>query len=259
MLLRRVMAHVRRQDWTAIGIDFLIVVIGVFVGIQVANWNDARLEDQRAQDILQRLSGDLEAELASIDQRIDYVGRSIDYGEKALAWAEDGTLADGSAWQTVLAFVQASRILPYTPVDTTYQEMRSAGQLGLVRDPALRAALTEYFVSGALTRADYILRLNPDYRPHVRGLTPYRMSRYIFTDCFKMTDIRTVATLPCASPVDEATAAAVLTRYREAPGLIVELAFWIDSAHQMVAILQQLRKACLDLKARIDSEIGKHG
>lgn len=254
MILRRAIEHIRDQNWTAIAIDFVIVVIGVFVGIHVANWNEAPVEDQRALALLERLSGDLEQELASIDQRIDYVGRSIAYGEQALAWLDEGTLADGSAWQTVLAFVQSSRILPYTPVDTTYQEMRSAGQLGLVRDAALRASLTEYFVSGALTRADYILRLNPEYRPHVRGLTPYRVSRYIFTDCFKMSDIRTVQTLPCASPVDEATAAAVLARYRAAPNLSVELAFWVDSAHQMVAILQQLRTACVDLKRRIDAE-----
>ncbi len=37
MLLRRVIAHVRNQEWTAVAIDFVIVVIGVFVGIQVAN------------------------------------------------------------------------------------------------------------------------------------------------------------------------------------------------------------------------------
>ncbi len=257
MILRRIIEHVREQNWTAIAIEFVLLVLGVFLGIQVANWNEARLESQRADGFLERLSGDLDQELIEIDKRLVYVGRSIEYGEQALAWAEDGTLAQGSAWQTVLAFVQASRILPYTPVDTTYQEMRSAGQLGLVRDAKLRASLTEYFVSGTLTRADYILRLNPDYRSHVRGLTPYRMSRYIFTDCFKMADIRTVAMLPCESPVDETAAAAVLQRYRDAPGLIVELAYWIDTAHQIVAILHQLRKACVELKRRIDAELAE--
>ena len=44
MLLRRVMKHVRDQNWLAVGIDFLIVVTGVFIGIQVANWNGERLE-----------------------------------------------------------------------------------------------------------------------------------------------------------------------------------------------------------------------
>lgn len=42
MLLRRVIEHVKAQNWFAVGIDFLIVVVGVFIGIQVANWNDAR-------------------------------------------------------------------------------------------------------------------------------------------------------------------------------------------------------------------------
>ena len=254
MILRRVIQHVRKQEWTAIWIDLVIVVVGVFIGIQVANWNEARLEERRARDVLVRLSGDLDQELVSIDQRVEYMGRSIAYGEQALHWAEDGALAEGSEWQTVLAFVQASRILPYTPVDITYQEMLSAGELDLVRDADLRAALNEYFVSGTLTRAHYILRLNPEYRTHVRGLTPYRISRYIFTDCFKMTNIRTVAMLPCESPVDQATAAAVLQIYREAPALTVELAFWIDSAHQMVEILKQMRVACVELQRRIDAQ-----
>jgi hypothetical protein len=42
MLLRRVIKHVRKQEWTAIAIDFVIVVVGVFIGIQAANWNEAR-------------------------------------------------------------------------------------------------------------------------------------------------------------------------------------------------------------------------
>jgi hypothetical protein len=253
MILRRVTEHMK-QHWTGVLIELAIVMLGVFLGMQVNNWNEARLENQRAREFLVRLSADLDQEVASIDQRKDYVGQSIEYGEQALAWAEDGTLAKGSSWQTVLAFFQASRILPYTPVDTTYQEMRSAGQMGLIRNAGLRASLTEYFVSGPLTRADYILRLNPEYRSHVRGVTPYRIARYIFTDCFRMD---TVQMLPCGSPIDEAVASKVLQRYREAPELLVELAYWVDSAHQMVVILQQRRSTCVELKRRVDAEIAK--
>ena len=43
MLLRRITEHVRAQNWFAVGIDFVIVVVGVFIGIQVSNWNDKRL------------------------------------------------------------------------------------------------------------------------------------------------------------------------------------------------------------------------
>ena len=31
MILRRIIAHFRKQEWTAIGIDFVIVVVGVYL------------------------------------------------------------------------------------------------------------------------------------------------------------------------------------------------------------------------------------
>ena len=49
MILRRVIQHFRKQEWTAIGIDFFIVVFGVFMGLQVSNWNETRQEFARGQ------------------------------------------------------------------------------------------------------------------------------------------------------------------------------------------------------------------
>ncbi|MEE9347889.1 MAG: hypothetical protein V3U82_06815 [Robiginitomaculum sp.] len=42
MIFRRVKAHVAKEDWFAVFIDFIIVVFGVFMGLQVANWSAAR-------------------------------------------------------------------------------------------------------------------------------------------------------------------------------------------------------------------------
>ena len=47
MILRRVIKHFRHQEWTAIFLDFVIVVVGVIVGLQVSNWNDVRIAKQR--------------------------------------------------------------------------------------------------------------------------------------------------------------------------------------------------------------------
>jgi hypothetical protein len=44
MILRRVREHVGSHNWFAVAVDFVIVVIGVFVGIQASNWNQARAE-----------------------------------------------------------------------------------------------------------------------------------------------------------------------------------------------------------------------
>ena len=66
MLLHRVIEHVREQNWTAIGIDFVIVVIGVFVGIQVANWNASLADERRGRAYAARLAADLERDLAGL-------------------------------------------------------------------------------------------------------------------------------------------------------------------------------------------------
>lgn len=63
MILRRVIEHVKAQNWTAIAIDFVIVVAGVFLGIQVANWNDARSNETIAAGHLSEIAEDLQAHL----------------------------------------------------------------------------------------------------------------------------------------------------------------------------------------------------
>ena len=45
MLFRRIKAHVEKENWFAVFLDFCIVVVGVFIGLQVANWNEARSEN----------------------------------------------------------------------------------------------------------------------------------------------------------------------------------------------------------------------
>lgn len=64
MLLRRVIEHVKTRNWTAVVLDFLIVVIGVFIGIQVSNWNDARSDKVREREYYDQIVKDLRADVA---------------------------------------------------------------------------------------------------------------------------------------------------------------------------------------------------
>ena len=67
MILRRVIRHVRNQEWTAILIDFLIVVVGVYLGIELGNWNDARDAKSEYRGALQRLAVEIDTNLATLD------------------------------------------------------------------------------------------------------------------------------------------------------------------------------------------------
>jgi hypothetical protein len=233
MILRRVIAHVRKQEWTAIAIDFVIVVIGVFVGIQVANWNEARADDARAQAYLARIRVNLEADLLSIERREAMWRQVIDYGKGAIRYAETGELVEGSAWKTVLAFYQASQLWQWVTSDSTYQEMRSAGELGLIRDQGLRDRLSQYYLENG-TGTAYLFMLQPEYRKLVRGLTPSVVADHIWAKCWQQPAPSEQYLLDCDSPISEAEAQAVLDGYLKDPELLKELRFWV--ANQGVAL-----------------------
>jgi len=38
MIFRRIKAHIAKEGWFAVFIDFIIVVFGVFMGFQVTEW-----------------------------------------------------------------------------------------------------------------------------------------------------------------------------------------------------------------------------
>ncbi len=61
MLLRRVVEHVKAQNWFAVFLDFVIVVAGVFVGIQVSNMNDVRADQKRLERIVAAMKADMAA------------------------------------------------------------------------------------------------------------------------------------------------------------------------------------------------------
>ena len=62
MILRRITANFRRQDWTAVVVELVIVILGVFIGMQVSNWNQDRATNQQSAIFTTRLKADLRAE-----------------------------------------------------------------------------------------------------------------------------------------------------------------------------------------------------
>jgi len=74
MILRRLATALRRQDWFTVVVEFVIVVAGIFVGLQVTEWNEQRQLREREINYLIRLAEDAEAmraELAEIQARAE--------------------------------------------------------------------------------------------------------------------------------------------------------------------------------------------
>jgi hypothetical protein len=59
MIERRVIEHMKQQHWSGVAIELVIVVLGVFIGIQASNWNEARIERQRVAVLVEAMRADL--------------------------------------------------------------------------------------------------------------------------------------------------------------------------------------------------------
>ena len=71
MILRRLAAAFRRQDWPTVGLEIMIVVLGVFLGLQVNNWNVNRSDRAAEIEHLAALEQDIQFSIDSLEDIID--------------------------------------------------------------------------------------------------------------------------------------------------------------------------------------------
>jgi len=145
MILRRVIEHTRKQEWTAIFIDLVIVVVGVFIGIQVSNWNIERETHRKAAVFTERLKGDLRYEAWQYEYTIEYQKDVLANAERVLAAM--GGEAPLSDEQFVIAAYRASQYQFFDRHRATYDELISTGTIGLITDQKLRATAVTVFAS----------------------------------------------------------------------------------------------------------------
>lgn len=67
MILRRIATAIRRQDRVAVAIEFVIVVAGIFVGLEVSNWNEARKFAAQKQPFLAKLRDEIDRNNQAIE------------------------------------------------------------------------------------------------------------------------------------------------------------------------------------------------
>ncbi len=159
MLLRRVIEHVKAQNWTAVGLDFVIVVVGVFIGIQVANWNEARQDQER----LQRIIAALKADMA--DARRVETGFVTDIEAGLVAF--EAAYARGEKPPPYIFRIKGSDTAP----NLIWGTLQEAGLAALI-DPQLLFELSHFYserdgIGVKITR--YMRSIEHDIAPYLDG------------------------------------------------------------------------------------------
>lgn len=167
MLLRRIGAHVKAQNWFAVALDFIIVVVGILIAFQITAWNEQRADRAKEALYLSELIEDLNADLAEIDSikrtaeiRMGALERilALTGVEPRRTLAFDGvtfTFDPAPLFQSDDPY-EANIQLTNTPdLDgsrETFQALISTGDLGLIRNRDLARQTQTYYA--AMTEAN---------------------------------------------------------------------------------------------------------
>jgi hypothetical protein len=251
MAVARLGKRIREHDWFAAAIEVLIVIVGILVALQVSNWNGERQERQLARAYERRLHEELQSDLRNVVLTQEFWQKVADYQAAASRHAETGELAGGSAWKTLLAYYQSSQLRPFELEDTTFTELRYAGELRLLSDGTLSKGLADYYRQTGTGMTGEILRHAPEYRIRIRGLVPYRVQEYIWAKCWRQREGADQELIDCASPIPEAEAAALLAGIRSDEPLLRDLRFWRAQMHVSVQILHGIESQARALDARV--------
>ena len=134
MPLRRLRDNLAQQNWTAVALEFVIVVLGVVIGFQITEWNRQRLlnEDyeaarERVLDELRENIRDTSLRIERIDNRMAIVADAFDTLQscsteaEALATIESG-LSELRSTVTPRLKTEAAEYMVLTPELANTQE-----------------------------------------------------------------------------------------------------------------------------------------
>lgn len=159
-MIRRIRDHAAKQDWFAVFIDLAIVVIGVFLGIQAANWNETRKERVEERRYYAQIVDDLKKDQATLRLAQQ---RAADFdlaAEDTLRAMRTGLLPNASPGRFAAQVHYAGFLYIPRASRRTYDELISTGNLGLLRDQTAKEAIANYYANfDDLRQWDELLRL----------------------------------------------------------------------------------------------------
>ena len=227
MIFKRFAANLRAQNWFAIGIELGIVILGVFIGTLVANWNQERAAKAETRRMVAQLGPSLDTLEQYFISARKYYGVTRDYASVARAgWSGDPKISDS---EFVIAAYQASQITGILTNGSAWASVLGADQIRRIDDNDLRIALS------TLISADYSIidvgAVDTPYRRNVRRLIPMDIQDSIRAKCGDIipTGDAIFPSLPADCPVEipPGRAAAAAATLRAHPDVLDDLQWHI--------------------------------
>jgi len=141
MLLRRMGDAIARQDWLVVLIELVVLVVGIFIGLRVDDWNQARKDRNDEQHFLVALHGDivLAEQLSSRVRQRRLESQQTNFSANEVLFGRTGR--DTLTEQECRALGSANYFNISIAGLPAVEELIATGRLEIVHDTGLRSAL----------------------------------------------------------------------------------------------------------------------
>lgn len=245
MIMRRVAEHIRQQHWTKAFIELVIVVLGVFIAMQVSNWNESQAEARLGRDYVKRLIRDLEEDRSTIAAQAAYYTAVMESVRKADALLR---AADPDPRALVVDAYRATEVSFIAPVRATWDQIVSSGHLGLLPAGAVESGLSQYYSFDAAGDT-YAAALDSGYRQTVRKIIPLSLQIAIRAGCSDVRDKWGNVVgfqKDCRLDVDPVELEAAAAALRRDPAVIADLQYQYSIAASAVPNLKGAQATIAD-------------
>lgn len=250
MILRSITQHVKNQNWFAVMLDFIIVVVGVFVGLQVSNWNEAKTFDNKETELLYELKKEMENSILTTNQKIDNYDQVAAAAKRSLDFLSGNVSCETKCWSILVDFMHASQHLGVTVQRSTYVNMR---RIGLPRKNLIFDA-----VEANLAQVDAAIQAfseQPYYRTLVRQLISYEAQEFYWNNCWSALAGVETYDLNCPKGVPDELAFESIEVIAQNPEIKPQLTLWFSTVSVLPIALKSQNLLAEKAIAEINAEL----
>jgi hypothetical protein len=164
MIIRRAIDSVRTRDWPALFSELVVVVLGIFIAIQADSWWQHQSDLRQEASYLSRLVNDVTDDIENIEYGIRLATLRKELADVLIAAAENPDGVRERPVKFLIAVEQSAYTFTPSLNSNTFEELRSTGNLGLLRNNELKSALFDYFRYDQGARQFMSLQLMQEFR-----------------------------------------------------------------------------------------------
>jgi|GEM_PF-760738 len=141
MILRRLSQSLKEQNWTAIAVEFVLLVAGVFLGIEAQQWNNERADRQQERVYLERILSDVDISIETNKLNVERLTAISDEESFVVASLRQCSLPEARRDYFADGLSDLGKVGTSVFVLSTVDEMLSAGKFSIIRNPKMRDTL----------------------------------------------------------------------------------------------------------------------